>query len=120
MADEVERAAIPVWPEQQARDAVAVLAIADDDAVAGLVVLHLHHRFARAGLVREVSAFAHDTVEADRLEPLEPARGLLPVRRLRRQRERGRAFLELESPLRERAAMDRLAVPEQDVERDER
>src|SRR5439155_12333058 len=97
-----------------------VLAIADDDAIAGLVVLHLHYGFARARLVREVGTLAHDTVEADHLEPLEPARGLLPVRRLRREGERGRPLLELEPPLRERTAVDGLAVPEQEVEGDER
>src|SRR5258708_3507484 len=82
-------------------------------------MLHLDDRLARSGLVREIRALTDDAVEADHLEPLEPALGERPIRRLRRQRERRRALLELDAALLERAVVDRLAVPEEDVEGDE-
>ncbi len=120
MADEIQRAVLVVQAKQERRDARSVLPVADDHAVAGLVVLHLHDRFTRPGLVREVGPLTDDTVEADHLEALEPLLRLRAVLALGRERERGRALLELDATLGERTIVDRLAVPEEDVEGDER
>ena len=68
----------------------------DDDAVGGLLLLHLHDAFARAGQVRLAEPLRDHAVQAERLEPVEPAARLLDRARRRREPESLRAPLELE------------------------
>src|SRR5204862_4958898 len=81
-ADEVEPALGIVEPEQQRRDPAVCLvapAEADDHAVGRPVRLHLDDAFARAGEVRQTAPLGDDTVEAGRLEALQPVAGLRQI-----------------------------------------
>ena len=92
-ADVVEVAVVGVQAEQQRRDrrAAALLpAHADDDAVGRLVRLHLHDAVARAGEIREPELLRDHTVEAGRLQRLQPRAALLDVVGDRRERHPGR------------------------------
>ena len=103
-------------------DAAARLpAHADDDAVGRLVRLHLHDAVARARQIRQAELLRDHAVEARRLQCLQPRAALLDVvghgrerRHLPRRRSSSRA------PLLDRLLVHRLALPEQQVERDER
>ncbi len=92
---------------------------ADDDAVRGLLRLDLHDAVARAGEIRQVAAFGDDSVEADRLEPLEPIDRLGLIARGGRELEAPCDSPELRPALRERLFPDLLALPDEDIEGDE-
>ncbi len=81
-------------------------------------MFHLRDGVTGTGLVRKVDALRDHAVEADHLEPLEPLLRQLGVLRDRREREALRESFELLAALGERALVDRLAVPEKDVEHD--
>jgi len=108
-----------VEAEHDARDAGALLAPghAEDDTVGGLLALHLDDPLPRAGEVGEALALRDHPVEAGHLEPVEPALGDLAVARRRRDGER--QLLDPLSTLLERKLVDRLAVPQEEVEGDE-
>ena len=118
-ADVVELAVVVVEAEQERCEmgGLRLPADADDHAVRGLVRLDLHHRLAGAGKIGQVEALGDHAVEPDRVEAVEPPLGCAGVARRRRDRER--QLLERCSPLLERLLVDRLALPEQDVEGDE-
>src|SRR5258706_6028097 len=118
MADEVERPTVAVEPEQKGGNLLPAGAISDDHAIDGAVILDLRHGVAGSGLVGKANALGDDAVEADHLEPLEPLLRELGILRHRREREALRETLELLAALRERALVDRLAVPEKNVEHD--
>ena len=120
-ADVVDLSVVAVEAEQQRRDAVGprLPAHADDDAVGGLLRLHLHDAVARAGEVREVAALRDHAVEADRLEAVEPAERLVAIARRGGELEPLRAPLEPRAALRERLVPRLDALPHEDVERDE-
>src|SRR5207248_8866989 len=82
VADEVEPAVRVVEPEQKRRDPALGLvapAEADDHAVGRPVRLHLDDAVARAGEVRQTAPLGDDTVEAGRLEALQPVAGLRQI-----------------------------------------
>src|SRR3989442_3009671 len=116
--DEVERAVLAIEAEEERGDARAARAVADDDAVGGLVVLHLGDGVARPGPVREVEALRDPAVEPDDLQALEPMRRDRGVARDRREPEAGGLALELRAALGEGPLVHGLAAPEEDVERD--
>ena len=118
VSDEVERAIVAIQTEEQARDPPTAGAIADDDAVHRAVMLDLRHGLARSGLVGKVEALCDHAIEPDDLEPLEPLPRHRCILRDRREREPLRALLELDASLSEPTLVQRLAVPEQDVEHD--
>src|SRR5262245_2454934 len=121
MPDEVERAVVPVEPEQQGRDPpVGLIAPAetDDHAVGGLVRLDLDNAVARAREVRHPQPLRDHAVEARLLEALEPLCRLLRVAHRGREPERLGLALELATPLLERLLVHRLALPDEQVERD--
>ena len=117
-----------VWPTKSSvpssrysprrREAISAGAVADDHAVDGAVVLDLGHGVACAGFVRKVNPLCDHPIETDHLEALEPLLRKLRILRDRRKREPLRETLELFAALGERARVDRLAVPEEDVEHD--
>src|SRR3954451_9295087 len=122
-ADVVEMAVVVVEPEEKRRDrALRALLEADagDHAVRGLVRLDLHHTVTRAGQVRQSEALRDDAVEACGLQRLQPVAGLRWVVAHRREVDPLRDLLELLAALLDRLVVDRLALPEQEVERDER
>ena len=121
-ADVVEVAVVVVEAEQERGDRVApalLPADAGDDAVCGLVRLHLDDAVARAGEIREAEALRDDTVEARRLQRLEPLVPLLDVVRDGRELEAVPDLLELGAPFLDRPLVHRLALPEEQVEGDE-
>ena len=67
------RTIVVMEPEQQRSDEPAVrpIAKATHHAVCAAIVLHLHHRVARAGAVRRVAPLRNDAIErrADLSEP---------------------------------------------------
>ena len=122
MTDEVELPVVVIDAEQERRDALVGLVAppeADDHAVRCLVLLHLLHGLARAGQVRHVEPLRDHAVEPSRLERAEP---LLCRRGLTREGRQAKflgAPLELATALLERLLPDGVAVPEQQVERNE-
>src|SRR5438876_6047609 len=122
VADEVEPTLRVVEAEEERRDPAFGLvapAEADDQAVCGAVRLHLDDSLARAGEVRDAEPLRDDAVEAGGLELLQPLAGLGRIASHRREPELLADALELGTPLLERQLVDRLALPAQDVERDE-
>src|SRR5262249_28863821 len=121
-ADVVETAVVAIEAEEQRRDrlATAFPAHAGDDAVGGLVLLHLDDAVARAGQIRGVQSLRDDAVEPERLEAVEPAASLVDTASCRRNFEHKArsALLELAPPFLEGPAPDVVAVPEEDVEDD--
>src|SRR5438093_1702568 len=83
------------------------------------MVLHLLHRLARPGHVREIGALRDDAVEAEHLKALEPHLRLLHVARDLRQFEARHVLLQERSPFGQRTLVKWLAVPKEHVERDE-
>src|SRR5205823_5236941 len=77
----VEVPVVPVEPQQQGGYACAALlpAQADDDAVRGLVLLDLDHAVARAREIGQPEPLRDDTVEARRLERVQPLLRLVSV-----------------------------------------
>ena len=121
MPDEVERAVVGVEAEQQRRDPAVGLvapAEADDHAVRRLVRLHLDHAVARAGQVRQPEPLGDHAVEPRLLEAVEPARCLLRIVGRGREPELLRLLLELAPALLQRQLVDRLALPDEQVEGD--
>src|SRR5262249_57164239 len=92
----LQDAGIVVQAEEQRADRVVaalVPAEARDDAVGGARVLHLDHG-ALARLVGEAGRLGDDAVEPGAFEVLEPAPGLVPVARHRRDVDRRLAAAE--------------------------
>src|SRR3954468_6052040 len=120
-ADVIDLAVVAVQTEQQRRDPRRLLlpANADDHAVGGLERLHLQHAVARARQVRQAELLRDYSVQAGRLEAVEPALRDVGVERGRREPEAVAELLDLRAALLERFLVDRLAVPEQHVEDDE-
>ena len=83
------------------------------------MLLHLHDCVARARLIGGRQALRDDTVEPERLEALEP-RARIGSRPRRRRDDEACQAIDPHASLLERLLPDRLAVPEQQVERDER
>ena len=87
----VELPGVVIQPEQQRADvrpgAVLVPAEAGNDAVGGALVLDLEHR-PLPRLVPRLETLGDDAIEAGALEPIEPVRGLVPIRRRGRQVDR--------------------------------
>src|SRR5205085_2958125 len=104
--------------EKQARDFLPARPVPDDHAVAGAVMFHLRDGVARAGFVWKVDALRDHAVGPGHLDALEPLLRQLRILRDRRKRKALRKTLELLAALREGALVDRLAVPEKDVEHD--
>ena len=122
VADEVELAVVAVETEQQRRDPALTLvapAEADDHAVGGAIRLHLDYAFAGTRQVGLLEPLCDDPVEAGLVEPLEPALRLLGVELGGREAEALRLALELTTPLGQRQLVQRLALPDEDVEGDE-
>ena len=121
-ADVVDLAVVAVQAEEECRDPVRLRLPAhpDDDAVGGLLRLHLGDALARAGQVREVEPLCDHAVEADCLEAVEPGRVLGPGRSWR---ERARSGFALRSSFERRLASgsghDLFALPDEHVEGDE-
>ena len=112
-----------VEAEQQRRDRAAAARLpaqAGDDAVGGLVRLHLDDAVTRAGEVGQAEPLRDHAVEARGLQRLQPGSPLLDVGRDRREREAVADALQLGAPLLDRLLVHRLALPEEQVEGDER
>ena len=120
-ADVVDLAVVAVEAEQQRRDAIGLRLPADahDDAVRRLLGLHLHHPVARTGEVRELASLRDHAVEADGLEPLEPAERFVAIAGSGGELESLRAAFESCPALRQRLAPGLDALPDEDVESDE-
>ena len=90
-----------------------------DDAVRGLLLLHLDDAVARAREVRNAELLRDDAVQSHRLEPVEPAARVRELARCRGERE----SLARASTRARRSSSGslphRLAVPQEHVERDE-
>jgi len=117
-ADRHELLAV-VEAEHQARDPGALLAPGDayDDAVGGLLALHLEDAVTRPREVGQSGSLRDHPVEARDLEPVEPA--LCDGEIAGRRRDRERKLLDAFAPLLERQLVHGLAVPEEDIEGDE-
>ena len=103
------------------RDGLRLPAHADDDAVRGLLRLHLDDRLARPGQVRAVEPLGDDAVEPERPRARRASRARRPGRRVGR-----RECEALARPARARRAAPRaaaastgFALPEEHVEGDE-
>ena len=119
VADEIDLPVLAVQAEEQRRDPAFGLlapAEADDHAVGRLVLLDLDHTLARAREVGEPLRLRDHAVEPGRFEPVEPALRVLLVGRVRGDGEALGLALELLATLLERELVERLALPEQDVE----
>jgi len=118
-ADVVQFAVVAVQAEEQRREPFGLLlpADADDHAVRRLVRLYLDNALARPREVRKAEALGDHTIEPGSLETVDPLAGDRDVARRRGDRER--QLLERRPPLLQRLLVQRLALPEQDVERDE-
>ncbi len=90
-----------------------------DHAVGGLVLLHLHHPFARARQVRHAEPLCDHAVEPERLEAVEPGARLGEVAGGRGEPEALGHPFELGPTLLEWALPDRRALPDEHVEDDE-
>src|SRR5258705_11682249 len=111
MCEEVERAILAVEAQQEARNLLAIGLVADDHAVAGLVVLDLLDDLARPRLVGAVDALGDDAVETDDLESLVPVLRGREVGRRERERESLRHLEKRRAGLGQRARVARRSLP---------
>ena len=93
---------------------------AGDDAVGGLVRLHLHDAVARAGEVRQPELLRDHAVEAGRLQRREPRRACRDVGGDGESVKPCADALELGAALLDRLLVHELPVPQQQVEGDEK
>src|SRR5688500_3643214 len=119
-ADIVGPAVVAVEPEQEGREPFRPVlpADADDDAVSGLVLLHLHDALAGAGKVRQAEPLLDDAVQPGRLEAVEPAGRRVELERRRRDPEPLAEAEQLVPPLLEWQLVHRGVLPKEQVERD--
>ena len=117
----VEPAVVPVEPEEQCRDLLRLVLPpdADDHGVGRLVRLHLGDRLPGARPVRVVEPLRDHAVEAGGLEGVEPLGCRFRVERAGGEPEALRELLQLSSALLQGELVQRLALPEENVERDE-